>query len=117
MAGQQGRGCRGWSAIRARPSTTAATYSSRRCFFAHLASGAAVDEPLADQLVPFLALGAHASRFTSPTLSRHLEAVAWTTRPFLPATIELVDGRPACVVIASKRAESALRRPSSDEGS
>jgi RNA 3'-terminal phosphate cyclase (ATP) len=78
---------------------------------AYLASGAAVDDHLADQLLPFLAIGAHTSRFTCPTLSRHLETVAWTTRQFVPATIELVDGAPACVVIDPKPAASVLGRP------
>jgi RNA 3'-terminal phosphate cyclase (ATP) len=59
---------------------------------AYLASGAAVDEHLADQLVPFLAIGAHTSRLTCPNLSRHLETVAWVTRQFVPATIDLVRG-------------------------
>jgi RNA 3'-terminal phosphate cyclase (ATP) len=84
---------------------------------AYLASRAAVDDHLADQLVPFLVLGAHTSRFTCPTLSRHLATVAWTTQQFLPATIELVDERPVCVVIAPKRAERDLLRPSSGGGS
>jgi RNA 3'-terminal phosphate cyclase (ATP) len=72
---------------------------------AYLASGAAVDDHLADQLVPFLVLGAGVSRFTCPTLSRHLATVAWTARQFLPAEIELVEGRPARVVVTPKTSE------------
>jgi RNA 3'-terminal phosphate cyclase (ATP) len=70
---------------------------------AYLASGAVVDDHLADQLVPFLALGVHASRFTCPTLSRHLETVAWTVRQLLPADIQLGRGRPTDVVITPGR--------------
>lgn len=66
---------------------------------AHLASGAAVDAHLADQLVPFLALASSPSSFTCPTLSLHLETVAWTVRQFLPARIELGEARPARVAI------------------
>jgi len=67
---------------------------------AHLASGAAVDAHLADQLVAFLALASSPSSFTCPTLSPHLQTVAWTVRQFLPAGIELGEGRPARVAIA-----------------
>jgi RNA 3'-terminal phosphate cyclase (ATP) len=81
---------------------------------AYLASGAAVDDHLADQLVPFLAVGAHASRLTCPSLSRHLETVAWVTRQFVPVSIDLADGRPARVVIIPERAPSDLRHPTSD---
>ena len=73
---------------------------------AYLASGAAVDEHLADQLVPFLAVGAHTSRLTCPSLSGHLETVAWVTRQFVPATIDLVDDRPAHVTIVPRRTPS-----------
>jgi RNA 3'-terminal phosphate cyclase (ATP) len=66
---------------------------------AYLASGATVDDHLADQLVPFLALAARPSRFTCPTLSRHLATVVWTVRQFLPVPIELVDGAPVHVTI------------------
>jgi RNA 3'-terminal phosphate cyclase (ATP) len=84
---------------------------------AYRASGAAVDDHLADQLVPFLALGARDSRFTCPTLSRHLETVVWTARQFLPAAIALVDGRPASVVISPGRFERAASLLSSGAGS
>lgn len=63
------------------------------------ASGAAVDEHLADQLVPFLALGRTGSTFTCPRLTSHLNTVAWVVRHFLPATIALDEGPPARVRI------------------
>ena len=65
----------------------------------YLASGAAVDAHLADQLVAFLALASSPSSFTCPTLSRHLRTVAWTVQQFLPASIELGEERPARVAI------------------
>jgi RNA 3'-terminal phosphate cyclase (ATP) len=68
-----------------------------------LASGAAVDVHLADQLVPFLALASSPSRFTCPTLSPHLKTVAWTVQQFLPVRIELGEGRPAQVAITPGR--------------
>jgi RNA 3'-phosphate cyclase len=69
----------------------------------YLASGAAVDEHLADQLVPFLAMGTRASIFTCPTVSRHLATVAWVVEQFLPARIVLEDGPPARVRISPGR--------------
>jgi RNA 3'-terminal phosphate cyclase len=64
-----------------------------------LASGAAVDVHLADQLVPFLALASSPSSFTCPMLFPHLKTVAWTEQHFLPVRIELGDRRPAQVAI------------------
>jgi RNA 3'-phosphate cyclase len=64
---------------------------------AHRASGAALDDHLADQIVPFLALGAAPSTFTCPTLSSHLRTVAWVVDAFLPGRITLEGGMPARV--------------------
>lgn len=66
---------------------------------AWIASGAAVDERLADQLVPFLALARSGSTFTCPRLSTHLQTVVWLLRHFVDARIALDEGRPACVRI------------------
>jgi RNA 3'-terminal phosphate cyclase (ATP) len=67
--------------------------------FAYLDSGAAVDDHLADQLVPFLALAGGPSGFTCPSPSRHLLTVAWTVQQFTPARIEIADGRPTRIAI------------------
>jgi RNA 3'-terminal phosphate cyclase (ATP) len=56
------------------------------------ASGAAVDDHLADQLVPFLALAGEESDLTSPTASSHLRTVAWVVQQFVPARITLDEG-------------------------
>ncbi len=69
----------------------------------YLASGAAVDVRLADQLVPFLAFASSPSSFTCPTLSPHLRTVAWTVQQFLPAGIELGEGRLARVAITPRK--------------
>jgi RNA 3'-terminal phosphate cyclase (ATP) len=71
---------------------------------AYLDSGAAVDDHLADQLVPFLALTQTPSSLTCPTRSSHLETVAWVVEQFLPSQIQLTDSRPARVQIAPARA-------------
>lgn len=66
---------------------------------AYRASGAAVDERLADQLVPFLALATADSDVTCPAISSHLATVAWVVEQFLPVRIELAAGPPARVRI------------------
>ncbi len=68
-------------------------------FLAFCSSGAAVDERLADQLVPFLALAGAPSRFTCPRLSSHLATVGWVVQQFLPVRVELDEGPPARVRI------------------
>lgn len=61
---------------------------------AFLASGAAIEPHLADQLVVPLALAGGESRFTTNRVTPHLLTVAEVARTFLPgATIE-VEGRP-----------------------
>ena len=66
---------------------------------AFLASGAGVDEHLADQLVPFCALASAESTFTCPAISLHLATVAWVVEQFLPVRIHLEAGRPVRVRI------------------
>ena len=66
---------------------------------AFLASGAAVDDHLADQLLPFCALANTESAFTCPTISGHLSTVAWVIEQFLPVRIRLDGGRPAHVSV------------------
>jgi RNA 3'-terminal phosphate cyclase (ATP) len=56
------------------------------------ASGAAVDEHLADQLVPFLALGRAGSTFTCPRVTSHLNTVGWVVRHFVTASIAFDEG-------------------------
>jgi RNA 3'-terminal phosphate cyclase len=51
----------------------------------------AVEEHLADQLVPFLALAQRESNFTVSRISRHLLTNIWVVRQFLQVRIE-VDG-------------------------
>jgi RNA 3'-terminal phosphate cyclase (ATP) len=77
---------------------------------AWMASGAAVDGHLADQLVPVLALAGQAgarSSFTCPALSPHLRTVAWVVEQLLPVEVALREGSPARVEIAP-----VSRRPS-----
>ena len=71
---------------------------------AWVASGALVDDHLADQLIPFLALAPGISTFTCPALSPHLRTVAWVVGQFLPARIELDEGPPARVRITPSAA-------------
>jgi RNA 3'-terminal phosphate cyclase (ATP) len=72
------------------------------------ASGAAVDEHLADQLVPFIALAHGPSDFTCPRLSPHLRTVAWVAERFLPSRFALHDARPPRVEVMPRRAPDSL---------
>ena len=78
---------------------------------AHRASGAALDDHLADQVVPFLALGAAPSTFTCPTLSSHLRTLVWVVDAFLPGRITLEEGMPARVRVFPRHEDSV--RPTS----
>jgi RNA 3'-terminal phosphate cyclase (ATP) len=66
---------------------------------AYLAGGAAVDDHLADQLVPFLALVDAPSAFTCPQVSSHLRTVATVVERLLPVRVTLEDGPPARVEV------------------
>lgn len=55
------------------------------------ASGAAVDDHLADQMVPFLAVAREPSDLTCPTASSHLRTVSWVVPQFVPARITLEE--------------------------
>ncbi|HLE43410.1 MAG TPA: RNA 3'-terminal phosphate cyclase [Methylomirabilota bacterium] len=78
-------------------------------FLAFHAAGADVDEHLADQLVPFLALAGAESAFTCPVLSGHLRTVAWVVQQFVPVRIALEEGTPARVRIAPAQAGSGSK--------
>jgi RNA 3'-terminal phosphate cyclase len=64
-----------------------------------MASGAVIDDHLADQLVPFLALISGHSVYSCPTISPHLRTVAWVVERFLPVHIGLHEGSPSRVEI------------------
>jgi RNA 3'-terminal phosphate cyclase (ATP) len=61
-------------------------------FLAFLASGAAVDEHLADQMLIPLALAPGTSELRSARVTRHLLTNAWIIGQFLPAKIEIEGG-------------------------
>jgi RNA 3'-terminal phosphate cyclase (ATP) len=67
---------------------------------AYRSSGAAVDERLADQLLPVLCLAGAGSTFTCPSLTSHLRTVAWVAEQVAGARITLEEGPPARVQIA-----------------
>lgn len=68
-------------------------------FLAYRAAGTDVDEHLADQLVPFLALARAESHYSVAVLSGHLRTVAWVVAQFLPVRVTLDEGPPARVRI------------------
>jgi RNA 3'-phosphate cyclase len=63
----------------------------------YLAGDAAVDDHLADQVLPLLALAGQEAHFTCPAISLHLTTVAWVVQQFVPVEIELAGGSPCRV--------------------
>ncbi|HEY6839104.1 MAG TPA: RNA 3'-terminal phosphate cyclase, partial [Geobacteraceae bacterium] len=57
---------------------------------AHLATGAALDPHLADQIVPFLALAPAPSTFTTSRITRHLLTNLWVIDLFHPLRYQIV---------------------------
>jgi len=78
--------------------------SAATALLAFLASGAAVDEHLADQLLLPLALAPGQSVLTTPRVSTHLETVAWVLERFDLArvTIQGVVGMPGQVELVGR---------------
>lgn len=74
---------------------------------AHRAAGAEIDQHLADQLVPFLALAGAPSSYLCPVVSGHVAAVAWVVEQFLPVRVTLDAGPPARVGITPGGAAAA----------
>ena len=68
----------------------------------HLASGAALDPYLPDQLVPYLALCRSESTFTTSRITRHLLTNLWVTALFLPLScqVEGEEGQTGRVTIS-----------------
>ncbi len=75
---------------------------------AHRAAGAAVDQHLADQLVPFLALAGAPSSYTCPAVSGHLGTVAWVVEQFVPTRVAVDAGLPTRVRITPGGAAAAV---------
>jgi RNA 3'-terminal phosphate cyclase (ATP) len=72
-------------------------------YLAYRTAGGAVDAHLADQLVPFLALGAGPSELTCPAVSSHLRTVAWVVEALLPVQVAVDSGPPARVRVEPGR--------------
>ena len=65
----------------------------------HHRSGAALDDHLADQVLPFLALASGTSRYTSPRISGHLRTNAWVCERLLDIRAGLHEDLPCTVEI------------------
>jgi RNA 3'-terminal phosphate cyclase (ATP) len=65
-----------------------------------LASGAAIEPHLADQLILLMALAKGESSFTTSRITRHLTTNIWLVEQFLPVRFEVsgVEGEPGTVV-------------------
>jgi RNA 3'-phosphate cyclase len=96
------RGHAGFSALGRRgvPAERVADEAVEPCL-EFCASGASVDEHLADQLVPALALAGGPTELTCPRISSHLRTVAWVVEQLVPVRITLGDGPPGRVHVAA----------------
>ena len=61
-------------------------------FFEFIASGAAVDDHLADQIVLYMALAKGRSSLTARTITKHLMTNTWVIEQFLPVRFEVDEG-------------------------
>ncbi|MBI4609657.1 MAG: RNA 3'-phosphate cyclase [Candidatus Rokubacteria bacterium] len=77
---------------------------------AYIATGAPVDDHLADQLVAFLALARGESAFSCPTLPPHLRTVVEVVGRLLQVRIRLEEGPPARVWISPEVQTDAAPR-------
>lgn len=60
-----------------------------KSFLDYIKASAAIEEHLADQLIPFLALAEGESSFSVSRISQHLLTNIWITQQFLPVKIEV----------------------------
>jgi RNA 3'-phosphate cyclase len=101
IAARGGRATAGFSALGAKgkPAEQVAEEAARACL-AFLDSGAAVDEHLGDQLLPYLALAPDRSNILVQGVSSHLRTNLWLVNRFLPGRLVLTEEK------ASARIES-----------
>ncbi len=102
LAAERERGLGAFSALGA-IGKRAESVAEEACaeLLAYLATDAAVDPHLADQILPWLALATGPSRITTSRVTRHLLTNAWVIRWFLPVEIgiEGEEGAPGRIKI------------------
>jgi len=67
----------------------------------HLESRGALDPYLADQIIPYLALSAGPSKFTTSRITQHLLTNIWVVKQFMHITISIIgnEGEPGCIMV------------------
>jgi len=65
----------------------------------HLRNGVALEDHLADQVLPFLALAPGTSRYTVPQVSSHLRTNAWVCERLLDIRVGLHEDLPCTVEV------------------
>jgi len=92
VAARRGPAAAGFSAIGARgkPAEQVAEEAAH-AFLSFLDSGAAVDEHLGDQLLPYLALAPGRSEILVQGLSSHLRTNLWVVNQFMPSRLTLEE--------------------------
>jgi RNA 3'-phosphate cyclase len=94
IAARKGQAAAGFSSLGARgkPAEQVAE-EAVNSFLSFLDSGAAVDEHLGDQILPYLAVGPGTSRILVQGISSHLRTNLWVVNQFLPERLTLKDNQ------------------------
>jgi RNA 3'-terminal phosphate cyclase (ATP) len=66
---------------------------------AHHKGGASLEDHLADQVLPFLALASGSSRYTTPQVSSHLRTNAWVCEKLMDIRVGLHENQPCTVEV------------------
>ena len=66
---------------------------------AHHQSGAVLEDHLADQVLPFLALASGTSRYTTPQVSSHLRTNVWVCEKLMDIRVNLHQDQPCRVEV------------------
>jgi RNA 3'-phosphate cyclase len=92
IAARKGQAAAGFSSLGARgkPAEQVAE-EVVQAFLSFLASGAAVDEHLGDQILPYLALAPGRSEILVQSVSSHLRTNLWVVNQFMPARLVLEE--------------------------
>ena len=104
IAAQKGPAAAGFSSLGARgkPAEQVAE-EAVNSFFSFLNSGAAVDEHLGDQILPYLALAPGRSEVLVQGVSSHLRTNLWVVNQFMPSRLILEEERGLARVVKAAR--------------
>ncbi len=76
-----------------------------KAFFEYIDAGGALDQHLADQIIPYLALASGPSTFTTSRITQHLFTNIWVVKQFVDVEIHVEgnEGGPGIVRVLGRR--------------